>query len=336
MVRRAAFVDAEARQRLGQGADDADLGRGVVRQPRHLAQLDDGCVVAPGGGDQLHRVEAAEHDQVGAGDAVRLGGGTGKEADIPGVVVGHRALGLVGGEHGAGEAIGEGGDGGVQAAGLQADDEHRPPRRREPVVGGVQGGLGEALPGGGLHRARRRRQARLGRRQLQVHGPLGVAKGEVEERRQLGPVGVGPEPRAGLGDRREERDLVEGLVADGRARRQRVRHHHQGRPVEIGVTGAVDDAGGAGAEGGQRHPRRTRELAGHRRHNGGASFAGGEHEVDAVVRGRPNQIEARAPARDAEEAGDAARGEAGGQGLAERPHGRAVMPPSTTSSVPVM
>ena len=271
---------------------------------------------APGAGEQLHRIEAEEDQEVGPVEATRIGRGPGEAADGEAIGVGDRALGLVGGHHRAAERLREhsqrrtrrpparfhAGDdqgpcrGGEQAARL---------RQRDQVVRLVGRLRRPPLAGGGLGGGRSRR-----RREIELHGARRVRRRRIEQRVDLAQPAAGRRFRVGLDQWCEEGLLIETLVQGVVARRglrERIGDEEHGRPLQRGIGDAVDGAGGTRPHARHRHAGRAAELGGDRRHQGGRGLAVGEHEVDVLCGERIDDIEAAGPARHAEGAAHAPR-----------------------------
>ncbi|EPX76632.1 hypothetical protein Salmuc_00464 [Salipiger mucosus DSM 16094] len=285
-------------ERRPERAVDARLGLDVVRPVRHRRDVEHGDVVAPGLQDQFHRIEPDQHDEIRLLDRRGLGRAAGEETDARGMILGHDALGLVGGQRRAAQRIDEAPDGVRHArrARLEAQDDHRPSRLRQKVMR-LREFRQTGRSGTRSGKAGGRRAARGDAGQLDMHRPLRRGQGKIQKPLDLVSRRVTIETAMPLHDRRAHRRLVEDLMrhVGGERLAEPVGHEHHRRPVERGMREPVHRLRQPRPLGGQRGAGGAGHVGIGRRHHHRRVLGPGQHEGHAQRLGRGNQVEAGAP-----------------------------------------
>ena len=202
------------------------------------------------------------------------------------------ALGLVGGEDRHGRPRHEA----PQAGGGRADagDDDRPASGPQRGADGAEVGRGASavrVPCGDGG-------SRRGRVEVEVDGAGRPGQAQRDRRPHVRCGRRRAEDERALGDRTEQRGVVEALVGDALAARGRhaVADEQEGLAVEQRVRDAVHRARGAGTAGDDAGARAAGELGRGRGHEHRRALGVGEHEAEALGLGRPDDVEVAAAA----------------------------------------
>ena len=174
-------------------------------------------------------------------------------------------------------------------------------------------GRAQPAPGGNRRDVlgRRREGDVLG--EIEVHRPRRFAQRDLQRLGQDRGHAPASEGEAGLGDRPEQRVVIDGHLdaAPELGRGEIARDGQQRRAVEIRVAHARGQVGGAGAKGGDAEARRAGETSHHVGGKARRALVSREHEGQPAGAHRLHQGQ-HVAARDAEAVRDA--------GLAQGPH----------------
>ena len=163
--------------------------------------------------------------------------------------------------------------------------------------------------------------SRRGRVEVEVDGAGRPGQAQRDRRPHVRCGRRRAEDERALGDRTEQRGVVEALVGDTPAVRGRhaVADEQEGLAVEQGVCDAVHRAGGARTAGDDAGARAAGELGRGRGHEHRRALGVGEDEAEPLGLGRPDDVEVATAAGQPEQDLDPRVAQAGGDQLRDRP-----------------